>query len=277
MSVPGGLLVSAFGGLLVIAGFRRLTTAISVYQSDAIPLRRISTTDGPVEFQGRAEPLVDEGAVEAPFSGEEALYCEVWMETEGQHRTDAEGLDVGGVQKPERQRNTRQTWLLAEHDEIKRSFAVEDGGTRVELDPVGGEFDVTGHMGTTALTVEPEDSLPEEVRDRLETLDETTGEFDGALDTWDPGDDSTKYREARLEPGDPVHVTGGVLESVPDEWGTGVTATVGAPEGNAQFRISKGTESSVVRNNVVQFVTGVGVGLILLGFGLQTAGFLTIL
>lgn len=272
MSLLIGLVLCAFGSILVISGVRRLVTAVSLYRNEAIPVRNVAKSEDPVEFDGRAEPRADDGAFEAPFSGEPALCCEVWLETQSQHRTDAEGLELLGPDEPATQRNTRNTWLLAERDEIRRPFVVEEGGSRVELDPAGASLDITGHMGEVVSTVAPGESLPEDVRERLRTLDRMDVGFDCNPETWERENDRVQYREARLEPGDGVHVADGAVESVPEEWGSGISATVGSSGTGEQLRISEGSESTVVRTNVVQFVTGVVIGLVLFGLGLHALG-----
>jgi hypothetical protein len=127
-------------------------------------------------------------------------------------------------------------------------------------------------MGETVLTVDAGESLPDQVRERLERFDRAGIAFDTAVETWTRDDDRVKYREARLEPGDPVHVAGGVVEDVPDEWGTGHTATVGTSDADDRFLISEGTESSVVRDHLIQFSTGTTVGVLLVVLGLHVLG-----
>lgn len=276
MSVLGGLLLSGAGGLLAVAGVRRLLTAVSLSRNEATPLRDVAAAEGPVEFAGEAKPGDEARAFEAPFSGTETLCCTVWMETGDRHRTDVEGLELPGPQDPETYRNTDQAWLLAETDEIRRQFVVEDGGTRVAVDPAGADLDVTDHVGETALTVAAGDSLPDDVRDRLEALHEAETGFDGTPEKWDREDDRVNYREARLEPGTPVHVAGGAVEAVPEEWGSSTAATVGNPGGDTRYLISRGTESGVVRRHLVQFATGVSVGLVLLLLGVHTLDLVTL-
>jgi hypothetical protein len=272
MSVVVGVALCAFGGLLVVAGVRRLGTAVSLSRTDAVSLRDVPRTDGPVEFEGQARSLADEDPLEAPFSGEDALCCAVWMETGDRHRTDVDGAEVLESKEPETYRNTEQSWLLAESDEFEQPFVVADGGARVAVDPTDADLDITGHMGETVLTVDAGESLPDEIHGRLERLDRAGITFDTAVETWTRDDERVKYREARLEPGDPVHVAGGAVTHVPDEWGSNVDATVGAPETDDRFLISQGTESSVVRKHFVQFITGVVAGTILLVLGLSAFG-----
>jgi hypothetical protein len=81
MSVVVGVALCAFGGLLVVAGVRRLGTAVSLSRTDAISLRDVPRTDGTVEFEGQARSLMDQDPLQAPLSGEDALCCAVWMET----------------------------------------------------------------------------------------------------------------------------------------------------------------------------------------------------
>lgn len=273
MSVIGSLLVSGLGGLSVLAGIRRLLTAISLHRSHTVPGRDIATEEGTVEFEGRVEPSIEEEAFEAPFSGEETVCCQVWMQTTDRHRTDTEGLQVGTHQmEPEDYENTESALQLAETGEIRRSFVVTDGGARVVVDPDEADLDITDHMGETVLTVESGDSLSTDVCDRLASLDGLDVEFDTDPETWDRESDRVTYREARLAPGTPVHISGGVVEDIPDEWGTGITATVGAPDSNARFMISEGTESSVIRKHLIQFTTGITVGLLFLTLGLHVLG-----
>lgn len=272
MSALIGLGLGAFGGFLVIAGLRRLLTAVSLHRNEATLVRNVAGSEGPVEFDGRAEPRAEDGALEAPFSGETALCCEVWMKTKSRHRTDADGVEPLGPESPEKQRNTDQSWLLAESGAFRRPFVVQDGGTRVEVDPEEADLDITGHMGESVLTVGSDEPLPDDVLERLRALERTGVALDCAPETWDREEDRVQYREARLEPGDAVHVAGGTVESEPEEWGSGITATIGASETADRFLISEGTESTVVREHLIQFATGVTVGLTLFGLGLHASG-----
>jgi len=102
------------------------------------------------------------------------------------------------------------------------------------------------------------------------------GEFDYELDTWDREDDRVKYREARLEPGDTVHVIGGVVEDTSSEWGSGIVGTISGHE-DERFLISKGTESEAIKKRLIQFIFGVITSAVLFGIGvsvLQSAGVL---
>jgi len=265
-----GAVFSLFGVGLFYGGLRRLRTALSLYRNDAVPVREVPRSDGAVEFDGRAEPPADEGALAAPFSGEPALCCEVWMEKKSiRPDTDEEGLKIYSSEDHVRMDDYEVTWGLAESDEIRRPFAVDEGGARVIVDPEGATLDITGHMGETVLTVDEGETLSEDARDRLAALDDGDGGFDATVDAWDDEEATVRYREARLEPGDRIHVAGGTVESVPDEWGSGVDATVGAADPD-RFRISRGTESAVVRRHMVQFVTGVIVGGAVLALGVRS-------
>lgn len=268
MSLVIGVVFSLFGGLLVLAGMRSLVTAVSVYQSNAVPVRKVPQSDGSVEFDGQAAATEEQGAFTAPFSGEDALCCKIWMEVQSRYRTDAESLEVGGTQGPKKYKNTDQSWGLAESDEIKRPFAVQEGGGRVAVDPAAADLDITGHMGETVLSIDSGESLPEAVRERLGALEELETEFDCSPDTWDKKDDSAKYREARLEPGEQVHVADATVEDRPEAWGSAVDATVGAST-EGHYMISEGTESSVIRKHFVGFASGVVVGVAILAIGLR--------
>ncbi|RQG89625.1 hypothetical protein EA473_21690 [Natrarchaeobius chitinivorans] len=221
-----------------------------------------------VEFQGTVEPEQDTGAFESPFSGREAVCYEAWMKVKSRHRTDVDGVEVGGVKGMDKPSNTEVSWGLAESDEARRPFAVQDGGSRVMVDPTGAEIDITDHMGESVLTVGTGDSLSEDAHERLQTITEDKAGFESDAETWDREDETVKYQEARLEPGDTVHVIGAEVESVPDEWGHSIDATVTEAVSDDQFRISEGTESGIVRNQLIQFITGsiVATGLLLLSY-----------
>jgi len=130
-----------------IAGVHRLITELSLHRNTAVQIRDVTVHDAPLEFQGRAKPHPDTGTFTAPFSGEEALCSQLWMETLGRHRTDADGLEVGNQREPETYRNTEAVHRLAASDEIRCPFVVEGGGARVVVDPTEADFDITGHMG----------------------------------------------------------------------------------------------------------------------------------
>jgi len=277
MSVLIGGALSVLGVLLAVSGVRRGVTAVSLYRNEAVPVRSVGKRDDPVEFDGRVELPAEDDGVAAPFSGEPAVCCAVWMQTRTRHRTDVEGVEVLESKGPKRKSNTETAWQLVESDGFRRPFVVQDGGARVTVDPADAALDITGHMGETELTVGSGDRLSDDVRDRLAALDRDDAAFDCDPETWDRPDDHVQYREARLAPGDPVHVAGAGVERVPEEWGSGTTATVGDAGAAGRFTISRGTEADVVRRNAIQFTTGTAIGLGLLALGLHAAGVTAVL
>lgn len=260
-----GAVACLLGGGLLFNGVRKLRSGVALSRNQTTPLREIPQSEGPVEFDGQVASTADHDAFDAPFSGEPAVCCQFWLEKASRRPAtdDEEGLQIetSGEYQVEQ---TEVTWGLADTAEVRRSFVVTDGGVRVVVDPAEADLDVTGHMGEEVLKVGRGETLSDEVRARLTALDE----FDGALDTWDDEASALEYREARLEPGGSVHVAGGERQSVPDEWGSGIEATVGESDGE-QYLISRGTESEVVRRHLVAFVTGTIVGLALLGVGVR--------
>lgn len=251
------------GAGLFAGGLGKLRTGLSLYRTDTTPLREIPQADGPVEFDGTAVALADKGAFVAPFSGEEALLCQIWVEKASTHYTDdEEGLDVNVSNSPV-DGDPETTWGLAQTAEIRREFVVSDGG-RVAVDPTDADLDITGHMGETVHQNGEGEPLSDAVRDRLADFD--SERFDGSLDRWEDEQSAVKYREERLEPNDTVHISDAVVQSTPEQWGSGIDATVGGED----VLLSRGTESAVIRRNLVQFVTGTIVGLGLLGLGART-------
>jgi hypothetical protein len=184
-------------------------------------------------------------------------------------------VDVGDEVDSGGEGGVDTSWQLAETGDLRRSFVVAGGGRRVAVDPEGAVLDITDHMGETVLTTGGGESLPAAVGKRLDAVDRSVATVDGQTERWDSGDRQATYREARLEPGDNVHVAGGVVDSVP-EWRSDVAATVAAPE-DGGLVIREGTTSGVVQKHVGQFVTGTVVGLGVLALGLHVVGVVDLL
>jgi len=261
-----GVVFSLFGLGLFVAGVRRFFWGLSLYHNDARAVREIPQTEGAVEFDGQALPPGDGDSFEAPFSGEEAVLCQIWMEKMSRFSEDGEA-EIYFDEDHRSPADTEKRWGLVESDEIRQPFAVADGGARVVVDPEEANLDITGHMGEVVHGTEEGESLSEEVTERLEAFDGRANDFDSSLETWDDEESAVKYREARLEPQDTIHVTGAAVQSIPEEWGSAVDATVANSEADDRYMISRGTESEVVRRHFIQFVTGTIVGLGFLGVG----------
>lgn len=165
-----GAVMFLLGAGLLLAGLGKLRTGLSLYRTDTTPLREVPQADGPVEFDGAAVASAEAGAFTAPFSGEEARLCQLWVEKASTHYTDdEEGLDVDVSNSPV-DGTPETTWGLAETDEIRREFVVSDGG-RVAVDPTDADLDITGHMGEQVHKIGRGERLSEDVRDRLAELD----------------------------------------------------------------------------------------------------------
>ncbi|MFT4947488.1 MAG: hypothetical protein ACI8TL_001732 [Natronomonas sp.] len=261
-----GAVFSLFGLGLFAAGSRRFFWALSLYRNDAKSVREIAQSEGAVEFDGQVVAPSDSDAFEAPFSGEKAFLCQIWMEKLSRFSEGGE-TEIYFDEDHRNPADTEKQWGLADTDEIRQPFAVADGGARVVVDPDEADLDITGHMGAVVHSIEEGESLSEKIRDRLQTLEGTDPDFDAALETWDDEESAVKYREARLEPQETVHVTGAEVRSIPERWGSGIDARVGKSETDDRYMISRGTESAVVRRHFVQFVTGTILGLALLAVG----------
>lgn len=265
----GGVVFSLFGLALFVAGVRRLFWAVSLYRADAIPVREVARSEGIVEFDGRVVAAEDDDAFAAPFSGEDAVVCQIWVEKMSRYSDDDddEQLEVHFDEDHRNPSDTTKRWGLADTGEIRRPFAVADGGSRVVVDPTDANLDITGHMGAAVHAIDEGERLDEEVRSRLNALESRDIEFEASLEKWDDEESAVKYREARLEPQDPVHVNGATVRSVPEDWGSAADATVGEAETDDRYMISRGTESAVVRRHLIQFVTGTIVGSAILAVG----------
>lgn len=261
-----GVVFSLFGLGLFVAGVRRFFWGISLYRNAAMAVREVPQAEGAVEFDGQVVGPADGEAFEAPFSGEEAFVCQIWMEKMSRFSDDGEA-EIYFDEDHRNPADTEKRWGLAESDEIRQPFAVADGGARVVVEPEEANLDITGHMGEVVHGIEEGESLSEDVTERLAALDERDTNFDSSLETWDDEESAVKYREARLEPQETVHVTGAAVQSVPEEWGSAVDATVAKSDTDDRYMISRGTESDVVRRHFVQFVTGTIIGALLMAVG----------
>jgi len=261
-----GVVFSLFGLGLLVAGIRRLFWAQSLYRTDAIPAREVPQSSGAVEFDGTVLPAGDGEGFEAPFSGEQAVLCQIWMEKMSRFAEDGEA-EIYFDKDHRSPMDTEKRWGLADTDEIRQPFAVSEGGARVVVEPDDADLDITEHMGEVVHGIDEGETLSEEIKERLTTLAEMNTDFDGSLETWDDEESNVKYREARLEPHDEVHVTGAAVQSIPEEWGSAVDATVGNSDTDDRYMISRGTESDVIRRHFVQFVTGTLIGLASMGIG----------
>jgi hypothetical protein len=261
-----GIVFSLFGLGLFVAGIRRLFWALSLYRNDAMAVREVAQSEGAVEFDGQVVTPSADDAFEAPFSGEEAVLCQIWMEKMSRFSEDGES-EIHLDEDYRDPADTEKRWGLADTGEIRQPFAVADGGARVVVDPEDANLDITGHMGEVVHGIEEGESLSEDVRKRLRALDDTDTDFDASLETWDDEESAVKYREARLEPQETVHVTGAEVTSVPEAWGSAVDAKIGKSTTDDRYMISRGTESDVIRRHAIQFVTGtiVGAGLLAIG------------
>ena len=267
--VIGGVMCLLGAGLFV-GGVRSSLTALSIYRTGNTTIRKLPQADGPVEFEGQAEATADDGAFEAPFSGEPALLCEIWMEQTSRHIDDEDSDQVIYTEGQKQTNATETVWGLAESDKIRWPFAVSKNGARAVVEPAGANLDITGHMGDVVHGTDEGETLSEEVRERLAALDGTDVTFDASLETWDAEEENTRYRESRLEPGEAVHVTGAEVDHLPDQWGSGIEATVGESSTDDRFLISRGTEPEVIRRRAIHLVSGVVIGLGLLGLGVFT-------
>jgi hypothetical protein len=94
MSLIIGGAMCALGGLLLVSGVNRGVTALTLYRNAATPVRKVAQTDGPVEFDGIAEPSADTG-----------IRCPVF----GQRRPVLPGMDGDERRVQDRRRRRRTT------------------------------------------------------------------------------------------------------------------------------------------------------------------------
>jgi len=246
--VIAGVGFVAFGGLVGAFGLWALRSGISISESDPIPIAETVDATGPVEFEGVAS---DEYTFDAPFSGREAVVCRYRIRERKRRGSDRE-----------------KDWRTVERGAIDRPFVVEDDSGRVAVDPTGATRD-TGTLQRSAESVSGGGQLSDSTRLRLSALTDAIDDFDAIR----PTSNRRRYDEGVIEPGDDVHIYGGVTERTAGR--DNLDATVSNADGE-QYRITAGDESDAVGSSYQLafysifggcFFGLLGIGAILAGLG----------
>ena len=232
-----GLLWVGIGALIAGIGVRELRNARSIAASDPTAIWETVHARGRVEFEGVA---TDHGTFEAPFTGEQAVFCTYRIE----ERRSAAGSDSGSE------------WRTVDGGRIAPSFRVADDTGCVEVDPSGATATIGRQRRVES--VSSGERLPDETRRRLAALAEEIDDPEALL----AEGSRRRYYEALVEPGDEVHVYGGATDR--DLERDGIDATV-SRSADGHYRITIGDESDAVssasRWGFYQIVGGLFFGL----------------
>lgn len=243
-----GVLFVGVGALVAGFGVWEVRNARTIAASDPASIWETVNARGPVEFEGVA---TDHGAFEAPFTGEPAVFCTYRIE----ERRSKPGSDSGSE------------WRTVRSGSVAPSFRVADDTGRVEVDPSGATVNIGRQRRVES--VSSGDRLPDETRRRIAALDDELEDRDAIL----AEGTRRRYYEARIEPGDEVHVYGGTTDR--DLEHDGVDATV-SPPADGHYRITVGDESDAVssasRSGFYWILGGLFFGLFGIGFVLVALG-----
>lgn len=242
-SVVGGVLLGVPAAYCFVRGSRKGVRALSLWRDDPVPAFDAANAGGTVELEGRAVP--DESRLVAPFTELPCLAC----------RYEVEEYEASG----------QSSYWKTLHESVQHvPFRVEDDSGRMLVDPGGADLSLA-----SADTVEV---------DRGETAPEPIASFLGGIGV-EPGDgevaklgpievdrgDRRRYSEARIDPGDTVHVYGPVEQDFTVAEGAGdVNAVVRRSAGDGPFVVSNTDESGVVWRTVLDAVSDLGWGLLFL-------------
>ncbi|WP_135534719.1 GIDE domain-containing protein [Halostella pelagica] len=197
--------------------------AYRVYRNDPIDVASAANVSGIVEIEGSVG--IHESSLRAPFSGTKCVVCEY----------EVQELRSSGK---------NNHWETIHSGSGRVPFVLDDDTGALLVDPDGAALALDDH--TTR--VDGGKAPPERIRRWIEDTPDVGSEEK----SWDlrvieiaTGDDR-KYIERRLDPGDPVHVYGGV-EYEPWSNAAGTVNAVVRDGETALFRITDGDEGEAVR------------------------------
>ncbi|SDK01251.1 hypothetical protein [Natronorubrum texcoconense] len=209
-------------------------------------------TTGPVDLEGTAHPVAGSDPVTTPVSNEPSL---LWESRLQRYRA------TRNYGRPDSQ------WETVDTDAQGRPFVVDCGSVRAEVDPETATLSLGEWQTETTKrgSVEPSTSdsdLPLAMistelwllkladdtgsEDELEETAETETETDPSSPNRPTSIDiehRLRVQERRLEPGDPVYVYGGRIESRSTEWGAETNVTVGGDD-ESRYLITSGDAST---------------------------------
>lgn len=224
-----GVLVALPGVYTAWRGLSGLLTAARILINQPVDPGAAAMLDGIVELEGTVRPT-DEGAVESPYGGDDAVISEFRVREEEKERVRTRDSD--GNRKTE----TRRTWNTTASGSFERNFLVESDGSTIEVDPSGAETTLGGYD-----TIEQRggsSQLPQATRLRLSAGDRR-GISDPSSFLSQHTSDKQRFQERNLAVGDSIHLYGGAV----------VDASAPQPtvvEGSDEYSIAAGTELRTV-------------------------------
>lgn len=250
------------GGFVVLVGVGQLQNYWAMRGSEPADVRHLEAASDSVELAGRAR--AHDGPWRSPFTATPTLVAE-WEVSQYEH---------GGT-------STGKTWRFVDGGERRDPFRLDADAGRVLVEPGGAQLNVDT---TETVEVAPDESPPPAVDDFLEADDRVDREPDRPR----------RYREARVEPGDDVHVFGPVRAVAPDpEVPNGVDAVVGVEDHeeraiqvgeddlstmaekvdreNFRYVLTKGEEAEAERRQLKSGLFWLSVGLLVGGGGMVAA------
>lgn len=176
------VLAGGGGALLSLLGIGYLVSAVRVKRSDPVDVRALRDPAGAVELEGTAG--VHEDTDRSPFTDTESLV----------HRWRIERRRPGGGT------SGTSKWATVDAGVETHPFVLDDETGAVLVEPAGANLQLET---TETVGVDGGESPPATVADYLEST----------ADLEVDDDQERRFHEARLDPGDDVHVVGPVRET----------------------------------------------------------------
>ncbi len=269
-----GTVFGVLGLYLLWRGGGAMRDAYRIGTSGSLSGGTVATT-GPVDLEGTARPVAGSDPMKTPGSNEPSL---LWESRVQRYRAT------------HNHRRQGSQWETVDTDAHRRPFVVDCGSVRAEVDPETATLSL-GEWQTEATKRGPvEPSTPDsdlllamaapdlwllrleddtENEDELETEAETETETTPSSPKERTSVDiehRLRVQERRLEPGDPVHVHGGRVESRSSEWGAETDITVGGDD-ERRYLITSGDASTAARSRLRRGIAIASVGCIFVLFG----------
>jgi hypothetical protein len=234
----------ALPGLFVLAyGLREGLVGYRLHAVDPTPVADLANVSGPVEVSGTAR--THDGTVEAPLTGTPCLAYE-WAVEERRRDGDGDG-----------------TWTTIASGGSSIPFRADDGVASVLVDPTDADLRLAE---AREIGVGTGEAPPDAVRAFLEREPDVAPEYrEFRLGPFDlSSGNARRYRESRLDPGEPVYVYGRSTYAPGTSREAGqVNARIGCGK---PFVVADGTEAEATRRVLGRAAGFVAFGLLWLGF-----------
>lgn len=237
------LLLGAPSGYYLLRAGRKAALGLRLWRQNPDSVLAAANADGLVELVGEAAP--GENRLRAPFTELPCLACRYEVE---------EWVSSGNSSH----------WKTLHEGVESVPFWLEDGSNRIPIEPDGADHSLAD---ADSVEVPRDETAPEPIASFLEGIDVEPGS--GTTTSIGPlevsSGDRRRYSEARIDPGDAVHVYGPVERDFTVAEGAGeVNAAVRADGGAGPFVVSNTDETGAIRRTLLDAAGDLAWGLLFL-------------